>query len=108
SPQDTTAIELYKALVSAVKSGRGDELLSDTEYTIALIGDTAISMNLQDIEAIIEHDIALGDHNNDQAERRLRAELVRRYAEHDRTNNLIVHELAEEAGLAGSHLLSPL
>ena len=108
SPADTTPAELYNALIAAVQAGRGDEILNDTDFVIALVEDTPISLNRQDIEAIIDQDIKLGDHNNDQAERRLRAELVRRYAEHDRTDNLLVHQLAEEAGLAGEHLVSPI
>lgn len=106
APKDTTSQELYNALIAQVKSGDDDGLLADTEYVIALVEDVAISMNFQDIKAIVDQDIKLGDHTNDQAERRLRAELVRRYAEHDRTDNLIVHDLAEEAGLTGSHLIS--
>lgn len=108
SPADITPLELYNALVSAVREGRADELLEDTEYTIALVDDVPISMNIQDIQGVIEHDLKLGSHNNDRAERRLRAEVVRRYAEHDRTDNLIVHQLAEESGLAGDHLVSDI
>lgn len=108
SPADTTPIELYNALVSAVQDGRAEDLLVDTDYVIALVDNVPISMNRQDIEVIAQQGTELGEHNNDQAERRLRAEVVRRYAEHDRTDNLIVHELAEEAGLAGSHLVSDI
>lgn len=108
NPAITTPVELYNALKSVVEGGRVEELLVDTDYTIALVDNVPISMNVQDIEYVVDNDIKLGQHNNDHAERRLRAEVVRRYAEHDRTDNLIVHELAEEAGLAGEHLVSQI
>lgn len=101
NPADTQAIELYKALESAAERDEASQLLADSDYVIALVGAETVSLNLQDVLANHEAKASFADRTCDRATWHLRAEIVKRYADHDRTDNQLVHLLANQAGIAG-------
>lgn len=95
---DTSAKELYHALNSLVMRGEGD-VLKGTQDTLLMIGGEVMSFNLLDTVDNAHHQLPFEKRRLDHAQRRLRAELIKRYAEHDRTSGDMVHELAKQAGL---------
>lgn len=98
-PADTTGIELYNALKSSVKNERFAKLLGRMDYTLLNLGDGPISFNIQDVIENAHHELAYDQRQVGHGQRHLRMEIVRRYAEHDRTHDELVHKLAEEIGL---------
>jgi len=116
SPSDTSAEELYHALNAVVESGNL-ALLGNTQFVLMPFDAGPVSFNLLDVIENAHHKLPFGDRKIDHAQRQLRMEIVRRYAEHDRTSDELVHNLAAQAGLkhedddsyqaAGSHL-SPI
>ena len=98
-PMDTHPIELYRALNAQVLNGRAAELLRDTAYVLWERDGEVVSLNYQDAVENFHHELAYEELTAESGRRHLRAEIIRRYAEHDRTDNDLVHRLAEEAGL---------
>lgn len=98
-PADTTSEELYHALVAAVKAGQVETLLSMSDFVLVNLGDGPISFNLYDAIENAHHQLPLANRSTGHAKRALRLEIVKRYAEHDRTHNDLIHELAKEIGL---------
>jgi sugar/nucleoside kinase (ribokinase family) len=97
NPGDTTGRELYQALVALI---RRDEFqarqLLKTPYVLINLGVGPISLNIQDVVENSHHDIPYEKRSVAHAQRKLRAELVRRYAEHERTHDDMVYNLARE------------
>ncbi len=98
-PADTTGEELYWALNSTVRMGKAEEYLADTRFVLMSFADGPLSFNLQDVIENAHHALPYADRTVSHGQRHLRAEIIKRYAEHDRTHNELVHELAEQAGL---------
>lgn len=98
-PSDTTATELYNALNNTVKNGRAETLLGGTSYVLLNLGDGPISFSLHDAIENAHHQLSFANRQTGHAKRQLRQEIIKRYAEHDRTHNELVHKLAEEMGL---------
>lgn len=96
---DTYPDELYQALQAAVRRGEAEKVFRHTEYVLFLCEGEPVSFNIQDVIENAHHQLAFGDRTSEAARRHLRAEIIRRYAEHDRTSNDMVHKLAKEAGL---------
>lgn len=96
---DTTAKELYFAVNASVKSGQAQRLLRNTDYVIYKLGEELISFNLHDVVENAHHDLSFSERKRDHAIRNLRAEIVKRYADHDKTDNKLVHQLADQMGL---------
>lgn len=96
---DTTAKELYHSLNSAVASGKAERLLKDTQYCLLRFEDGPVSFNIQDVIENAHHGIAFEGRIISHGQRHLRAQIVRRYAEHERTDTELVHKLAQEIGL---------
>lgn len=96
---DTTSVELYKALTAAAASGRADGLLADTHYVLINLGDGPISFNIHDVVDNYHHELDFAHRTITRAQLHLRSEIVKRYADHDRTDNKIVTALAAEIGL---------
>ncbi|RYF29617.1 MAG: carbohydrate kinase family protein [Chloroflexi bacterium] len=96
---DTTGEELYWALVSTVRMGKVEEYLGDTHFILASFPDGPVSFNIQDVVENAHHSLGFADRVVGHGQRHLRAEIIRRYAEHDRTRNEMVHELVSQAGL---------
>jgi len=93
---DVTAEEAYHALNSSVLSGRADELLKDTEYVLFRIGSDVVSFNIQDVIESAHHELSFAERKLDHAQRHLRMEVVKRYAEHERTHVPQIRKLARE------------
>jgi len=98
-PADTTTNELYQALNSAVQSGRAEPALTDTEFVLLNLGEGPVSFNLRDVVENAHHELHYAERMAAHAQRHLRAEIIRRYAENDRTHDELVHQLAKEMGL---------
>ncbi len=95
---DTTAEELYHSLNALVQSGSVEEMLSDTHYVLLEVAGEVISFCVYDVIENAHHNLPFADRKLDHGQRHLRAEIIQRYAAHDRTDHKIVHELAEQAG----------
>jgi len=98
-PADTPGEELYHALNAAVQNGQAESLLSSTGFVLLRSDDGPISFNLQDVVENAHHQLPYAKRSIGHGQRHLRAEIVRRYAEHDRTSGDMIHNLAELAGL---------
>ncbi|USN97017.1 MAG: carbohydrate kinase family protein [Candidatus Nomurabacteria bacterium] len=98
-PADTTGVEAYRALSNIAGNEASRGKLRDTDFVLLLFGDDLVSFNLHDIIENSHHQLKFENRVLGHAQRHLRAEIVRRYAEHDRSNNELVHELAHEIGL---------
>lgn len=96
---DTTGIELYNALKNAVSSGRAETLLGSAGHALINLGDGPISFNIQDVVENAHHELGYPQRQTGHGKRHLRLEIIKRYAEHDRTHNELVHELATEMGI---------
>lgn len=102
-PAITTGQEAYQALSNLSSSNDGLEKLKDTSYVLLFLGDELVSFNAQDIVENAHHQLKFAGRVLGHAQRHLRAEIVKRYADHDRTDNELVHKLADEIGLKPSH-----
>ena len=100
-PVDSTGVEIYKALNATVRGDevRARQLLGEQSYILGSAGTGPISFNILDVIENSHHDLPYEKRVTSNAKRRLRTELVRRYAEHERTHEDMVHNLAREIGL---------
>ena len=98
-PADSAGLELYNALKANIRHDGFVLLLSNMDYALLNLGDGPISFNLQDIIENAHHELPYEKRQTGHGKRRLRMEIVRRYAEHDRTHDQLVHKLANEVGL---------
>ncbi len=97
-PADTSAEELYHALNTVVERDNL-ALLANTHFVLLPFDEGPISFNLLDVIDNAHHQLPFDERKLDHAQRHLRLEIISRYAEHDRTSNELVHNLAEQAGL---------
>lgn len=98
-PADSHLAEVYQVLTAALSRPDREVVFAETEYALIMVDGKAVSFNLQDI---LENQEAAANGKGltcEHARRHLRAEIIRRYAEHDRTHDELVHALAAEAGL---------
>lgn len=98
-PADTTGVELYNTLKNTVRDGRSEALLGSLDFVLLNLGDGPISFNLQDVIENAHHELPYVQRQSGHGKRHLRLEIIKRYAEHDRTHNTLVHQLAEEVGM---------
>jgi len=98
-PADTHGKELYLALNAAVANGTAAGVLAETHYVLARFEDGPVSLCLHDVIENAHHELPFEQRLVGHAQRHLRLEIIRRYAEHDKTDNQMVHRLAEEAGI---------
>ena len=101
-PVDTTGTELYNSL----KAHAGDEdVFKDTAYVGLLIAGEVVSFNLTDIRE--NADRSFGEQTTEHMKCALQRELVNRYVQHERTDEAVVRQFAEDAGLhlcEGAHV----
>ncbi len=97
-PSDTSAEELYHNLDAAVDRGEL-ALFAAAPYVILPVQGKAVSFNLHDVIENHHHNLPFEARTLAHGQRSLRLEVVRRYAEHDRTDNELVHRMADEMGL---------
>lgn len=95
-PANTTGKEAYQALRNYSRNDISKKQLQKCDYVLLAFGDDLVSFNLQDIIENTHHELNYSDRTVGHAQRHLRAEIIRRYAEHDRTHHDTVHKLAEE------------
>jgi ribokinase len=101
-PADTSGEELYHALGASVRDGRAQRLLAKSHFVLLAYDDGPVSFCVQDVIENEHHEIEYEKRTVAHAQRHLRAEIIKRYAEHDRTDGAMIHELAELAGLKPS------
>lgn len=102
-PADSSGEEVYHALNAAVASGRAEHALADSHFVLLGFDDGPVSFCLHDVVENAHHELPYNQRAIGHAQRHLRAEIIRRYAEHDRTSGDLIHELAEQAGLKPLH-----
>lgn len=100
-PADTRGRELYQALNALVRhdEARVTRVLEGTAHVLINLEVGSISLNLQDVIENSHHDLPYEKRSVAHAQRKLRAELVRRYADHERTHTDTVHSLVREVGI---------
>lgn len=98
-PANTTSNEAYQALKGFAKNEAGQRQLHDTDFVILLFGVDLVSFNLQDVIENTHHELRFDERTLAHAQRHLRAEIVKRYADHERTHSNDVHKRASEIGL---------
>jgi len=98
-PSDTTTMELYRALDAAVGANKADELLAETPFVLIDLGDGPVSFNLHDVIENFHHELTYEARILDHAQRHLRMEIIRRYAEHERTDEKTVKEVTKQVGI---------
>lgn len=96
---DTTGKELYMALNAYIKRDQSGRLLYDSDYVLITIGDQTISMNLIDVIENHHHELPFEKRHMSHARRSLRGEIVDRYIDHARTDEVAVRGIAEDTGL---------
>jgi len=96
---DTFPDELYLALNAAVRRGEAGNVLGHTQYVLAMVEGEVVSLNIKDVVENSHHQLPFVDRQLESARRHLRAEVIRRYAAHDRITNDLVRRLSLEAGL---------
>lgn len=102
-PSNSHGKEVYQALIARSKAGRAEEILANANYILLDFDGEVVSFNLQDVVENAHHELSYQDRTTAHAMRHLRAEIVRRYAEHERTEDETVHQLAKEVGLKPEH-----
>lgn len=98
-PADTTGVELFNALKNVVQNGRAETVLAPLKYVLINLGDGPISFNIQDAVENAHHELGYDQRQTGHGKRHLRLEIIKRYAENDRTHNELVHQLAAEMGV---------
>ncbi len=96
---DTTGHELFFSLNSAIRRGDGESLLGDSDYVLLLVDGQIISFNLIDAIENAHHEMPLGKNIINHGQRSLRGELVGRYIDHARTDEVTAREIAGHIGL---------
>lgn len=96
---DTTSREMYFALRTTVKSGVAGLLLPESEFAFFVAPDGVVSMNLVDVIENYHHDLPYGKHSITSGKSRLKQELLNRYINHARTDEVTVREIAATIGL---------
>lgn len=94
-PADTTALELYNALRARAHD---ETLFADTAYVGLSFNGQVISFNGDDVRE--NSSVALDVQTTQHMQYSLRRELVRRYSDHERTDEQAVHHFVEQAGLS--------
>ena len=98
-PADTTSNELYNALLTVAKSEHVYEALKEADFVLLNLGDGPISFNMRDVIENAHHELSFENRYLANGQRHLRTEIIRRYCDHDRTSNDLVHRLAREIGI---------
>jgi len=96
---DTTGTELYYALISAIKNDDAELLFADADYVLLTFENKVISFNLIDIIENSHHELSYAKQIVSHGQRSLRGELVGRYINHKRTDEVSTREIASLIGL---------
>jgi sugar/nucleoside kinase (ribokinase family) len=93
-PADTTLDELHHALLAHAND---KNLFDETEFVGLSFDGNVISFNIDDLQENINS--TLDESSTRHMQFNLRRELVRRYSDHERTNDETVQQFIQEAGL---------
>ncbi|MFZ2836532.1 MAG: carbohydrate kinase family protein [Candidatus Saccharimonadales bacterium] len=99
NPADTTAHELYQALNAGIRQHKAEEYLLGADYILLSIGGQTISFNLIDVIENAHHQLPFEQRVVGHGQRSLRGEIVQRYMDHVRTNDITARQIADAAGL---------
>lgn len=99
NPADTTAHELYQALSAGIRNHSAEEYLIDGDYILLSIGNQTVSFNLIDVIENAHHQLPFDRRIISHGQRSLRGEIVQRYIDHVRTNDVTARQIADAAGL---------
>lgn len=97
--KDTTARELYQALMACVKDGSCDSILLDSDYVLLPVNGKIISLNLIDVIENAHHELSFEMQISSHGRRSLRGEMIGRYLNHGRTDETVTNEIAASMGL---------
>lgn len=100
---NTTGEEAYYALNNFAKNEASRRQFAACDFVIIAFNDELVSFNLQDVIENSHHQLKYSDRILGHAQRHLRAEIIRRYAGHDRTHDEVVHQMVDEIGLKQPH-----
>jgi ribokinase len=98
-PSNSTGEEVYHALINLSKNEAVHRQLKDTDFVIMQFGEDLVSFNILDVIENAHHELAFNERTLAHAQRHLRAQIIKRYAQHERTHEDFVHKVAEEIGL---------
>lgn len=98
-PKDTSAKELHHTLVSSVERGKAERVLANTSFVLLVVDGELVSFNLMDVIEASHHHLPFEQRPFGHAQRKLRLEVVKRYAEHERTSQEMIYQQAKEIGL---------
>ena len=99
NPADTTAHELYQALNASLRRYKIEEYLLGADYVLLSIGNQTVSFNLVDVIENAHHQLPFDQRMMSHGQRSLRGEIVQRYMDHVRTNDVTARQIADAAGL---------
>lgn len=97
--KNTTAHELYRALISSVKNNTCEDILLDSDYVLIPVHGKVISFNLIDVIDNAHHELDFNHQIARHGQRSLRGEIVGRYLNHGRTDNSTTNHIASLMGL---------
>lgn len=95
-PADTTALEIYNALLSSVASSQAQSLLNDTDYVLLDIDGSVISFNKIDVVNNYHHQLPLEKRQLSFAKRGLGWEITKRYKNNKNTDDRRVVSVIEK------------
>lgn len=98
-PADTTGEELFWALRGLVRQGNVESFLAGMDYVLLNFEDGPVSFNVHDVIENAHHELHYPARTVANAQRHLRMEIIKRYADHDRTDHTMVHDVARNTGL---------
>lgn len=96
--RDVTDEEIYHAL-NALDEGRRNELLAGNDYILMNHGGNVISFNVRDVTVNAEQHNSFDNRQTAQGKMALRAEILKRYMDSDRTDNMLVKRMIADAGI---------
>ena len=100
--KDTTKNELYHCLMSAVSHHKVEELLEKTDYTLIMIDDEIISFNMIDVIENYHHELPFDKRLISHGQRALKGEILDRYINHAKTDEITTRSIALAMGLIDS------
>ena len=97
--KNTTAVELYQALMASVKDNSCESILLDSDYVLLPVHGKIISLNLIDVINNAHHELDFERQISSHGKRSLRGEMIGRYLNHGRTDEAVTNEIAASMGL---------
>lgn len=96
---NTTAREIYHALIECTKNGSFQDVLMDDDYVLFDFNGEIVSFNAIDVIESAHHQLKFKDRLIDHGRRSLRGEFLARYIDHKRTHSKTTKETLNTMGL---------